>query len=322
MPRPRKEGLDYFPHDVDASNDEKIEIMTTLYGNDGYAFYFILLERIYRTPNLELSVSDAETIQILAKKTNVSVEKFTQMLDTALKYGLFDKQAFEERKVLTSNGIKKRAAIVLEKRAKMREKYKTKNKISAAETGEEIKEETRVSAAKIEEEKGVEMTQSKEKKINNIKEKKINNIVVVDDINNTQQQQQQIYDQDLKELTEFFSKNIHPITLVEYEDLQKWLKEGIPKEVIKEAIMEAVRYNKRYIGYVNKILITWNELGLKTIDAVQAHLRDWQDARELKKQKADIKPASWQTKTITDTALEDWEKQLLENTYQEVKTDV
>lgn len=62
MARPLKLGLDYFPHDTDSVNDEKIEALRMLFGNDGYAFYFILLERIYRTPTFELNVSDAETI--------------------------------------------------------------------------------------------------------------------------------------------------------------------------------------------------------------------------------------------------------------------
>lgn len=49
MARPIKEGLDYFPHDTDASTqDDKIETLEASYGNDGYATYFKLLERIYR----------------------------------------------------------------------------------------------------------------------------------------------------------------------------------------------------------------------------------------------------------------------------------
>lgn len=47
MARPLKLGLDYFPHDTDAWNDDKIEAMRVNFGNDGYAFYFIILERIY-----------------------------------------------------------------------------------------------------------------------------------------------------------------------------------------------------------------------------------------------------------------------------------
>ena len=79
MARPIKDGMDYFPHDTDASNDEKVEALRSLYGNDGYAFYFILLERIYRTNEAELDVSDAETIQILARKVSVTTEKFEQI---------------------------------------------------------------------------------------------------------------------------------------------------------------------------------------------------------------------------------------------------
>lgn len=124
MARPQKEGLDYFPHDTDAVNDEKIEALRSLYGNDGYAFYFILLERIYRAPNQEIDVSDAETIQVLARKVEVSEQKFTEMLQTAVKWRCFDKKKYEEERILTSNGIKKRARPVLWKRQSMREQYK------------------------------------------------------------------------------------------------------------------------------------------------------------------------------------------------------
>ncbi|MHB0976872.1 MAG: DUF4373 domain-containing protein [Candidatus Aquicultorales bacterium] len=120
MARPRKEGLDYFSHDTDAAGDEKVEALRAIYGNDGYAFYFILLERIYRTPGGELEVSDAETIQILANKVAVTPERFNQMLQTALKRECFDPKIYAERAVLTSDGIKKRMAPVLEKRCKMR----------------------------------------------------------------------------------------------------------------------------------------------------------------------------------------------------------
>lgn len=122
MARPRKEGMDYFPHDTDAVNDTKIEALRMLYGNDGYAFYFILLELIYKQPNFELDVSDAETLQILAKKVEVSPEKFSNMMQTAIKRECFDPIAYQERSVLTSEGVKKRSKVVTDKRDKMRKK--------------------------------------------------------------------------------------------------------------------------------------------------------------------------------------------------------
>lgn len=162
MARPRKEGMDYFPHDTDAANDEKIEALRSLYGNDGYAFYFIMLERIYRTADFEIDVSDAETreqtFHILARKIAVTREQFEKMLCTALKWGCFDKVKYEENGIITSEGIKKRASVVVEKREKMRLKRQSDN--------------TLVSDAETREQTGVQIPQSKEKKS---KEKKSNN---------------------------------------------------------------------------------------------------------------------------------------------------
>lgn len=145
MARPKKEGLDYFPHDTDAVNDEKIEALRMLFGNDGYAFYFILLERIYRTDNFELDISDAETIQILAKKIDVTEQIFNQILFASLKRGCFDQKTYDDRKILTSNGIKKRAGVVLNKRLAMQERYR---KISASETTQETHPESTQSKVK------------------------------------------------------------------------------------------------------------------------------------------------------------------------------
>jgi hypothetical protein len=122
MARPMKNGMEYFPHDTDACSDEKIESMRFLHGNDGYAFYFIMLERIYRNSMYYCDVSAAETTQILAYKVGVTVEKFNCMLETALRLGCFDREEYEKHKRLTSNGIKKRASSVQAKRDKQRKK--------------------------------------------------------------------------------------------------------------------------------------------------------------------------------------------------------
>lgn len=141
MARPKKMGMDYFPHDTDALSDEKIEALRSMFGNDGYAFYFILLERIYRTPDFELDLSSPGIITILARKVGVSPDKFLEILDFALDFGCFDKKLYKEKKLLTSSGIKKRAGVVVEKRRKMQERYKSKEldalEVSEAENSEE-----------------------------------------------------------------------------------------------------------------------------------------------------------------------------------------
>jgi hypothetical protein len=125
MSRPYKEGLDYFPHDVDAGTDEKIQAMTALFGAEGYMFVFKLYERIYRHGN-SLQVSDAETLQILASNLgNWSPERFQELLSAALKRGIFDPDEYRKNGILTSNGIKKRFESVNKKRINSRRKVDT-----------------------------------------------------------------------------------------------------------------------------------------------------------------------------------------------------
>lgn len=160
LARPQKEGLDYFPHDTYASSDEKIEPLILLYGANGYAFYFIHLEYIYRNKSLEFDISDAETREVICQKLHIDTKEYEQILQTALKKRCFDKSYYDETGKLTSDGVKKRAATVLERRERMRNSYdeskkesdikkelnksKVKEKncaVSAAETLEETLEE-------------------------------------------------------------------------------------------------------------------------------------------------------------------------------------
>ncbi len=48
MPRPTKDGLDYFPLDVDIDNDEKMELVEAKHGLLGFAVIIRILMRIYR----------------------------------------------------------------------------------------------------------------------------------------------------------------------------------------------------------------------------------------------------------------------------------
>ena len=250
--------MDYFPHDTDASNDEKVEALRVLYGNDGYAFYFILLERIYRTNEAELDVSDAETIQILARKVAVTAEKFLQILETALKWKCFDRKDYEERGVLTSNGIKKRASVVVEKRVNMREKYqKKKEEVSDAETGEETTPET-------------PQRKEKKRKEKKRKEKESKN----DDSPTTIT---------LSDAIKTFNQNIHPITPLEAEKLEAYLEDGFDETAITYAINKAVLSGARNMAYIEGILKRLRTAGILTMEAVEAAERDYQDKKAGKK---------------------------------------
>ncbi|MVB11340.1 hypothetical protein CAFE_20530 [Caprobacter fermentans] len=120
MARPRKDTLDYFPHDTDAASDEKIEAMRALYGNDGYAFYFLLLERIYKG-NGVLDIQNPSIRTAIARNITSDSGLFDKMLDTAFDIGLFDKALFDEKGVLSSPAIERRTTSINGERSRKRE---------------------------------------------------------------------------------------------------------------------------------------------------------------------------------------------------------
>jgi len=137
--RPRKDGLDYFPHDVDATTDPKLEPAILMYGAAAYAFYFVHLEYCYRSADLSIDVSAAETgvemRAVIQQKLRISAVDYEKILQTLLRHGAFDAQTYSETGKLTSAGIHKRAEKVLQKREVEASRYA--QKVSVAEMGVE-----------------------------------------------------------------------------------------------------------------------------------------------------------------------------------------
>jgi DnaD/phage-associated family protein len=250
MARPPKEGLDYFPHDTDAAGDEKIEALRALHGNDGYAFYFILLERVYRTRDCELDVSDPEMVEVLAKKVGVTPEAFGKMLETALKFGCFDRVAYEQRGVLTSDGIKKRAAYVTRRRVSCT--------VSAAETPQETRQETKQETV---EERG-------ERKQKEIKEKKSTTTPTPPPQKRTREEEEQ-----LRPAIEFWQHNVNPLGTMKPHELNKltqYLRQGLPGDCLRHGMELAVENGSANMRYVTAIYDRWLAEGLLTLADVLA----------------------------------------------------
>lgn len=147
MARPPKAGLDYFPHDTDAVNDSKIQALMALHGPVGYAFYFIILERIFRTENGRITIGKLAEKAGLSKTIGITIKVFDAILETALEVGCF----ILEENQLSSSGVQRRLSSVLELREKERkrkEEYKIK-KEKEIESKKEIENPTRKTPGKL-----------------------------------------------------------------------------------------------------------------------------------------------------------------------------
>ena len=66
-------------------------------------------------------------------------------------------------------------------------------------------------------------------------------------------------------LFEIFEKEFgRPLTPMEFELIDDWLKQGIAEELIIEALRESIYNGAKSLRYVSKILLSWQEKGYKT----------------------------------------------------------
>ena len=163
MARPIKEGLDYFPLNVVLNS--KFEIIEARFGIKGFAVIVKLFQHIYGTKGYYCEW-DEDVLFVFAKRIGVGANSVSEILDTSLKKGIFNKDMYEKYSILTSEGIQQR--YVEAKRGGYERICKKYLLISVPKT-EENGLETGVNATKTD----VNVTASTQRKENKTKENKI-----------------------------------------------------------------------------------------------------------------------------------------------------
>lgn len=112
MARPKKQGLDYFPLDVNVDN--KIEILESEYGILGFGFIVKLFQKIYA--NGYYWEWNKYSSILLKKEIGMSKEKIDEFIKFCLEINIFDKKLYSQYNILTSRGIQKRYFTVCKRR--------------------------------------------------------------------------------------------------------------------------------------------------------------------------------------------------------------
>ena len=118
MARPKKQGLDYFPFDVDFFEDDKVELIEAEFGYKSIVIIVKLLCKIYKNGYF-YNWGDDECL-LLAKQLGAGfVPKFVDEVVAGLvRRSFFDKTVFDSFRVLTSRGIQRRYIAVAKDRQK------------------------------------------------------------------------------------------------------------------------------------------------------------------------------------------------------------
>lgn len=115
MARPKKQGIDYFPLDVNFFSDVKIRKIARACGSQSTSILICLLCNIYKDNGYYI-LWDEDLPFVIADSVGVSEGAVKEVILKAIQVDFFDKDIYEKYKVLTSYGIQSRFKSAVYKR--------------------------------------------------------------------------------------------------------------------------------------------------------------------------------------------------------------
>ncbi len=80
-------GAHYFSHDSNARNDQKIMILRTEFGWEGYGIYFAMLEIMFDDEETEIK---KKALKAIAYANNIDHQKLSSIINLCISENLFE----------------------------------------------------------------------------------------------------------------------------------------------------------------------------------------------------------------------------------------
>lgn len=243
MARPIKNGLDYFPLDVDIFEDEKIEAIAGEFGIKGELAVIKLLCAVYKKGYFVVW-NDLTRATLLKRLPGVSKELLDQIVNRLVTWGFFDENLFNSAKVLTSENIQ---ANFFEA---------TKRRKSPKPTAFLINADNNSQA------EGVNVNINPQSKVNKTKVNKNNASVS----SNTKDSEESA--------VHYWLNQVNPAEAPFIaQSIQHWVNDfGGQDEIVILAIDDMLKHGARNYSYLDKILKSWETKRIDTPEKVIKHL--------------------------------------------------
>jgi hypothetical protein len=114
MARPKKEGLEYFPLDVDMDQDDKIIVVVAKHGMLGFGIVIKLMMEIYKN-GYYYEWTEKEQL-VFSSRINVDINTVLDVVNDCIKWGFFHSNMFKDHSILTSKGIQERFLLATTRR--------------------------------------------------------------------------------------------------------------------------------------------------------------------------------------------------------------
>ena len=273
MARPRKDGLDYFPLDVNFLSDLKIKKIIRAYGAQAVAVVMSVLTTIYRD-NGYFATYDDDLIFIIADELKLEDGYVKNVIEKLIEVDFLNKEQKKKNNILTSIGIQERYLKVCERRVK-KKLNATYNLINDGSNELPQTESTDDGGLCIQKphSTGVNDNKSTQSKVNKSKVNKSK-----EKVNKTTSSGEQT---DLEKLLEIYQENFGVANSIVQIELQNML-EIFEKEMIIESFKLSVGKDKPF-SYMRGIWNKWKENGITTLE----------QANQSKEQRKPYKPTGY-----------------------------
>lgn len=103
MARTQKDVVDYFPHDANASSSDTLTVLQSKFGNNGYAFWFKLLEKLASTEGHCCDCSNPVKWQLFIARMGVDEITTVEIMKLLVEMKAIDKTLWKKRLIWCQN---------------------------------------------------------------------------------------------------------------------------------------------------------------------------------------------------------------------------
>ncbi|GAI45684.1 unnamed protein product, partial [marine sediment metagenome] len=122
MARPQKDVVDYFPHDANASAGDTLTVLQSRFGNDGYAFWFKLLEKLASAEGHYIDCRNPTKWHLFLAKTGVNELTGVEIMKLLVEMQAIDKELWESKLIWCQNLVDNVSDVYKNRRRKIPQK--------------------------------------------------------------------------------------------------------------------------------------------------------------------------------------------------------
>lgn len=241
MARPRKDGLDYYPMDVNFLGDIKVKKVIRSHGIQAVAVILHLLGTVYRD-NGYYATYDDDLLFITADELNLEEKYVKDVVEKLLEVDFFSREQAEKNKVLTSIGIQERYRKATERRISVN----INDSLCIQKPRSSVVNDSRSTQSKVKESKGKE---------SKVEDRDASDLAEASKLSKSENEVAKIF--------EFYQNNIGMMTPYVQQNVIHWCNDTSP-ELVMLAIEKAVKENTLKFSYAEAILKSWLNQGVKT----------------------------------------------------------